>query len=183
MSNESMSKLPRQTVVANETSYTSPGGDAATGAVATKDIDPTHSFEQLARRLSDQHQVNRGVMVIRNDSSNDLGVVSVWDESGIKSGLTLTLPSENSLFHQVVRDGRRYTLGNLNNFSGNFFERKLLLEEATSSMLLIPLTSREQVVGLIGFSSVRNKSLQEIVGEELLAETSALAGLIESKID
>ncbi len=181
MSRQPMSKLPRQAIEAEDPTVALEQVHPAK-PLSSADAELSTVFEQLAQRLSEQHQVNRGVMVVCDDSSRELGVVSVWDERGMKEGLTLTLPSEDSLFHQVVKDGRQYVQQKLSKFSGNFFERKLLLEAATSSMVLMPLTSKEQVVGLVGFSSVANGSIQEIVGEEFLATTSVLAGLIESKI-
>ena len=143
------------------------------------DTDISTVFDRLVLFLSERHKIDKGVMLVCGDEDGQLGVVSVWDERGLKAGLTLTLPAENSLFQKVVRSGEKMTLDLPPSFEGNFFERKLLVDESTSSMLLIPLSGESQVVGMIGFSSSL-PGLNTISCDDFHEATAVLVNMIEA---
>ncbi|MCK4371845.1 MAG: GAF domain-containing protein, partial [candidate division Zixibacteria bacterium] len=70
-----------------------------------------------------------------------------------RDGLRLNLPVDASLFEKVAEQGHIYTEDFCESFSGNFFERKLLLDDDSRSFVLQPLKSDGRVLGLLGYSS------------------------------
>ena len=67
----------------------------------------------------------------------------------------MNLPHVKSLFEKVMDHGRLYTEGFSESFSGNFFEKKLLIDDGTRSFALHPLNCDGKIIGLVGFSSVK----------------------------
>jgi len=110
-------------------------------------------FFALTRQLSKQFYINRGVLVLRDRGSDNLAAVSTWQNGNAREGLAIRLPSEKSLFEHVAEDGQIYTEDYCGSFSGNFFERKLLIDESSRSFVLHPIKHEGEVVGLLGFSS------------------------------
>jgi len=117
------------------------------------DFTVSEAFRELARQLSQHFEIDRGVLVLRQPESDGLSAISTWHQGQIKDGLLLSLPSESSLFEKVTAHGRLYTENFCGAFSGNFFERKLLLDEDSRSFAIQPLKRHGEVIGLIGFSS------------------------------
>lgn len=110
-------------------------------------------FFGLTRQLRSQFCINRGVLVLRDKESTNLSAVSTWHDGRTRDGLTIRLPSDSSLFERVAAQGSVYTEDFCESFSGNFFERKLLIDENSRSFVLHPMKHEGEVVGLLGFSS------------------------------
>jgi len=109
-------------------------------------------FFEIIDFLKERYTLNKCVLIIKHDNAV-LSAISTWSNGLRQDGLTLNLPHKESLFEKVLEDGRLYTEYFFGSFSGNFFERKLLLDEQSRSFALQPLKSGGQVVGLVGFSS------------------------------
>ena len=92
-------------------------------------------------------------MILRRPGSNKLAAVSTWHNGLVREGLSINLPDESSLFSKVAAEGRLFTDDFFGIFSGNFFERKLLLDDDSRSFVLQPLKSDGRVLGLLGYSS------------------------------
>ncbi len=114
--------------------------------------DPSEMFFEIIDFLKERYTLNKCVLIIKHDQAA-LSAVSTWRNGLRQDGLTLNLPHKESLFEKVLEDGRLYTEYFIDSFSGNFFERKLLLDEQSRSFALQPLKSDGQVLGLVGFSS------------------------------
>ena len=110
-------------------------------------------FFALTRHLCETFEINKGVLILRQEQPKKLAAVSTWENGLSRDGLALSLPCDSSLFEQVAEQGKVYTENFCGTFSGNFFERKLLLDDDSRSFVLQPLKSGGQVVGLLGFSS------------------------------
>ena len=110
-------------------------------------------FFALTRHLRQKFDINKGVLLLRREQPAQLAAVSTWNNGTGRDGLALSLPCKSSLFEQVARHGEVYTENYCDSFSGNFFERKLLLDDNSRSFVLQPLKSDGQVVGLLGYSS------------------------------
>ncbi len=117
------------------------------------DSEPSEIFFEFTRQLSSEFSINKGVLLLRPDAGSPLAAVSTWNDGQTRQGLAIKLPSNSSLFEQVVRQGQVYTDNFCAAFSGNFFEKKLLLEEDSRSFVLQPLKHDGEVIGLLGFSS------------------------------
>jgi len=115
--------------------------------------DLSEVFFELTRYLNRDFEINKGVLVLRQERPRKLAAVSTWSNGLGRDGLALNLPCDSSLFEQVAENGQVYTENYCGAFSGNFFERKLLLGENSRSFVLQPLKSNGSVVGLLGYSS------------------------------
>ena len=110
-------------------------------------------FEQLTRELSRSYAINRGVLVVRRRDTGGLSAVSTWNDGAVRDGLAVNFPTETSLFEKVAEHGAVYTEDFCGSFSGNFFERKLLLGEDSRSFVVQPLSSDGEVIALVAYSS------------------------------
>ncbi len=110
-------------------------------------------FFALTSHLRETFEINKGVLILRQEQPTKLAAVSTWKNGLGRDGLALSLPCDSSLFEQVAEQGEVYTEHFCGAFSGNFFERKLLLDDNSRSFVLQPLKSDGQVVGLLGYSS------------------------------
>ncbi|MFQ5499214.1 MAG: GAF domain-containing protein [Candidatus Zixiibacteriota bacterium] len=110
-------------------------------------------FLEYTRALQNQFNISQGVLVLVDPVDNKLAAVSTIHNGSLRDGLRIRLPAESSLFSQVVDQSSIYNEEFVDTFSGNFFERKLLLDEDSRSFVLQPLKHDARVVGLVGFSS------------------------------
>ena len=113
----------------------------------------TEEFTRFTSRLRKSISVDKCILVLRRDSEDRLAAVASWDHGQISDGLAINLPHDNSLFEKVTEDGRLYTENFCDSFSGNFFERKLLIDSESRSFALQPLRHDGHLVGLVGMSS------------------------------
>lgn len=119
-------------------------------------FEQTHSsselFFELTEYLKEQFSIGKSTLIIR-ESDSVLSAISTWNHGQRNDGLSLNLPHSQSLFEKVMEHGRLYTEYYSDSFSGNFFERKLLLDDNSKSFALLPLNCDGRIIGLIGFSS------------------------------
>ena len=117
--------------------------------------EPTLSeeFTRLTKRLRKTIAVDKCILVLQRPSENRLAAVASWDHGVVRDGLAINLPHDNSLFEKVTEDGGLYTENFCGSFSGNFFERKLLIDNESRSFALQPLRHDGHLVGLVGMSS------------------------------
>lgn len=118
-----------------------------------KDAGLSQIFSELTAQLSSRYYIDKGVFVLREEGADALAAVSTWKEGQTRDGLSIRLPAESSLFEQVARLGQVYTEDFCGAFSGNFFERKLLIDDHSRSLVVQPLKFEGRVVGLLGYSS------------------------------
>lgn len=129
------------------------GTDSRGGARTKQDTPLSEVFHALTDRLRKEYNIDKGVLVLRNDEARQLAAVSTWHRGIARDGLRLNLPVDASLFEKVAEQGHVYTEDFCESFSGNFFERKLLLDDDSRSFVLQPLKSDGRVLGLLGYSS------------------------------
>lgn len=115
--------------------------------------EPSDVFGEFTRRLENSFYIHRGVLVVRRSEAMPLAAISTWHQGQLREGLTIRLPEQSSLFARVIDQGVPFTEDYCGNFSGNFFERKLLLDETTRSYVLQPLKCDGTAIGLVGYSS------------------------------
>lgn len=117
-------------------------------------VNITQSFSNLTDELNNEIEINKGVLVIRMQDTHELAAISTWNNGVLRDGLMVTLPGKSSLFEKVAEDGSVYTEDFCSSFSGNFFERKLLLDDNSRSFMVLPLKAEGKVVGILAYSSV-----------------------------
>ena len=141
------------------------------GSDIPQDANISEIFGELTRRLDTKFDINKGLLVIRDQNENSFLAIATWNNGELLDGLSILLPQDSSLFEKVADDGYQFTDSYIGIFSGNFFEKKLLLTQQSKSYLLHPLKHEGQVVGMIGYSS--NEELAFSVFEEgILSEFS-----------
>ncbi len=116
-------------------------------------INLSQAFSELTEELIRDFDISKGVLVLRMRDTQDLAAISTWKDGAMRDGLTVSLPAKSSLFEKVAEDGVVYTEDFCESFSGNFFERKLLLDDDSRSFVVQPLKTDGQVVGLLAYSS------------------------------
>ena len=137
----------------NEEKSTSFRFDLDPAKIDRTQIRPSEIFGEFSRQLKEKYDINRSVLILINDEDKTLSAISTWHEGKIRDGLSINLPKESSLFDKVAENGILYTENFCGVFSGNFFERKLLLDDESQSFALQPLKHEGKVIGLVGFSS------------------------------
>jgi GAF domain len=113
----------------------------------------TEEFTRLTKRLRKQLDVDKCILILKRPAENRLAAVASWDHGVVSDGLAINLPHDNSLFEKVTEDGALYTENFCGSFSGNFFERKLLIDSESRSFALQPLRHDGHLVGMVGMSS------------------------------
>jgi GAF domain len=120
---------------------------------ATHEPTLTEEFTRLTKRLRKSFAVDKCILVLQRPAEDRLAAVASWDHGVVSDGLAINLPHDNSLFEKVTEDGGLYTENFCGSFSGNFFERKLLIDNGSRSFALLPLRHDGHLVGLVGMSS------------------------------
>ncbi len=160
-----------------------PTGADSSRAVVRPEAELSASFTGLTRRLACQYPIDKGVLILRDSGSSELSAISTWRDGVVRDGLKLNLPSDGSLFEKVAEDGRVYAEDFCGSFSGNFFERKLLLDNDSRCFVIQPLIFEGKVNGLLGYSS-RRPSAFAMFAEGALDDIAERFGeLIDSTLD
>jgi len=110
-------------------------------------------FHLLTGKLSKFFSISRAVLIAFSHRENSLKAIAMKDHQIIGDGLALTLPRQDSLLYDVFDNGSVYLENYPGAFDGNFFERKLLLDDDTKSLVIIPLRFEDNIRGLICYSS------------------------------
>ena len=110
-------------------------------------------FQALTGELQNFYDFNRAILLVRETNGTKFTAVSTWDGGRIRKNLTLVVPGTSSLFEKIAESGHLFSEEFCGIFSGNPFERDLLITDQTQSYAVQPLKFDGAVVGLIGFSS------------------------------
>ena len=143
-----------------EKSTNNSGTDNITEQTVREAINPeercvnlAQAFSELTEELTRDFEISKGVLVVRMHDTDSLAAISTWKDGTMRDGLTVSLPANSSLFEKVAEGGSVYTEDFCDAFSGNFFERKLLLDSNSRSFVVQPLKAEGKVVGLLAYSS------------------------------
>jgi len=74
-----------------------------------EDANIAEIFGELTRRLEAKFDINKGVLVLRNLQENSFLAISTWNNGEFLDGLSISLPTEPSLFEQVAADGHVFS--------------------------------------------------------------------------
>jgi transcriptional regulator with GAF, ATPase, and Fis domain len=114
---------------------------------------PAELFPELITELRNHLSVSRAVLVIREKAASQYLAVATVNGGRARKNLTLRLPGQSSLFDQVANGGIAYSENFCGLFSGNSFERNLLIDADSQAFAVMPLKSDGQIVGVLGLSS------------------------------
>ena len=146
-----------------------------------QDANISDIFGELTRRLKIKFDISKGVLVIRNLDENSFLAISTWNNGEFLDGLSISLPTAPSLFEEVANDGNVFSDTYAGIFSGNFFEKKLLLNHKTKSYMLHPLKHEGVIVGMIGYSSEEDLAFSVFEEGILLDVTTKFAKIISER--
>ncbi len=110
-------------------------------------------FVGLTTELQRYYPISRGILLLREEKATQFIAVSTWNSGKTRKNLSLRIPSVSSLFEKVAEHGQVFSESFCDLFSGNSFERNLLIDDAAQSYVLQPLKRDAEVVGLIAYSS------------------------------
>lgn len=145
------------------------------GTIKSDDISLSELVRNITIRLKESFDINRALLVVRHSDIEPFSAVSSWHDGNLLDGLKLSLPKNSSLFEIVAENRITYTEIFSGFFSGNFFEKKLLLDNSSKAFLLQPIRYNRQTVGILGFSS-ENPTAFTLFEEGVLNQITAELG-------
>ena len=139
-------------------------------------------FAEFTHKLRSKFRISKGVLVLRRRPGEPLSAISTWSRGETLDGLSIKLPDQPSLFERVVAAGRTYWENITDLFTGNFFEKKLLIDEASRSFVLQPLRYDGEVIGLVGYSSSDSTDFSSFEEDDIQRSTNEFAEFIGNRI-
>jgi len=127
-------------------------------------MDMSELFIKLTQDLQRSFAISKGLLVIRENDTTQFIATASFSERKTRKNLSLRIPSVSENCSEF--------------FSGNSFERNLLMDDNSRSFILQPLKYEGQVVGILGYSSDEVSAFT--VFETGLLDT--VAGLLASRI-
>ena len=115
--------------------------------------DLSEIFIAITQKLQERFDIVRGLLVIREPQTTRFIATSTFSNRKVRKNLSLRIPEVSSLFEKVAEQGEVFSENFCNLFSGNSFEKKLLMDDDAQSYILLPLKYEAEVVGMIGYSS------------------------------
>lgn len=139
-------------------------------------------FAEFTHKLRSKFNINKGVLVLRRRPGEALSAISTWNQGETLDGLSIKLPEQPSLFERVVEGGQTYWENITDLFTGNFFEKKLLIDESSQSFVLQPLRYDGEVIGLVGYSANDSTDFSRFEEDEVQRTTNEFAEYIGNRI-
>ena len=146
-------------------------------------IDLSDIFIALTQELQERFDIDRGLLVVREPGSTRFIATSTFSDRKVRKNLSLRIPTTSSLFEKVAEKGVSFSEDFTNLFSGNSFEKKLLLNDDAQSYILLPLKHEGQVIGLLGYSSLTPLAFTIFESLNLDMLTESLAQCINRTIN
>lgn len=117
-------------------------------------------FFSFIKKFNRHLPISRAALILHSAKDDTLKMIALKAERA-REGLTLTLPKENSLLYRVFRTNAIYTADYPFYFSGNFFERKILIDLETKSVLITPILTGGNNFGLVCLTSPQESAFKE----------------------
>ena len=149
---------------------------------STPETGITELFAEFTHKLRSKFHIHKGVLVLRRRPGEPLSAISTWSQGETLDGLSIKLPDQPSLFERVVAAGRTYWESITDLFTGNFFERKLLIDDTSRSFVLQPLRYDGEVIGLVGYSSSDATDFSRFEEDDIQRTTNEFAEYIGNRI-
>jgi len=122
-------------------------------SIYPRSAEPADIFADLTHELQKKYHISKGVLIVRGQKGTQYEAIAMFTKTGETRRLSLKLPTKSSLFEIAAEDGGIYTENYYGLFSGNNFEKNLLLDKNTESFMLHPIKCDGRVVAIIGYSS------------------------------
>jgi len=135
-------------------------------------------FLAITKKLQERFEIDRGLLAIREIDTTHFLATSSFDGRKLRKNLSLRIPSDSSLFEKVAESRDVYTDEYFDLFSGNPFEKRVLMSESTRSYIIIPIKQAGEIVGLLGYSSETPMAFAALAAMPLEQITEQLARMI-----
>ncbi|MCP4567823.1 MAG: hypothetical protein GY841_09625 [FCB group bacterium] len=111
------------------------------------------SFHQLIEKLGRFFVIDKASLAFYDDNAKRLRVTHMYDNRSLKTGLTLNFPTKGSMLYQVLAQGFPVADNYPDHISAGIIEKKILLNNATRSVLMVPLLLDSTKLGLLSLAS------------------------------
>lgn len=129
------------------------------GVVST----PSTLFATVTRTLCRYLSIHRGILAVETEGGARLTAVSSFNRSSEFRQLSLPIPETSSLLRKVAEHRFLYTDDYYGLFDGSSIERRMLIDEDTASIAVMPLMFEGSCVGVVAYASTEP---QAFVGAE-----------------
>lgn len=110
-------------------------------------------FERLMCRLEGLYPISKASLALYDPAARRFQVMHVLDRRGLRTGVRLTIATDDSILFQVFCQGFPVVDNTPEQMPASPIERKLLLSEQTRSVLMIPLRLDRQEMGVLALSA------------------------------
>lgn len=110
-------------------------------------------FGRLMRRLEPLYPINLASLALYDASSRRFQVMHVIDDRGPKTGVALSIATDESILYQVFCQGFPVVDNTPEQMPASPIERKLLMSPSTRSILMVPLILHDLEMGVLSLSA------------------------------
>lgn len=143
--------------------------------------DPAALFSTVTKTLCRYLSIHRGLLAL--DSDKRLTCVSSFNRGDEFRQLSLPMPEQSSLLRKVAEHRFLYTDDYYGLFDGSSLERRLLIDEDTASIAVLPLMYEGICHGVVAYASSQPQAFVGAEEELLLPICEQFARLIaESRL-
>lgn len=127
------------------------------------DQNPATLFESVTKTLCRYLAIHRGLLAMETEKGVRLTAVSSFNRGNEFRQLSLPIPEASSLLRKVAEHRFLYTDEYYGLFDGSSIERRMLIDEDTASIAVMPLMFEGSCVGVVAYAS---SEPQAFVGAE-----------------
>lgn len=138
-------------------------------------------FKNLLSRLGRHYTIEKASLALHDVDRDCLKVTHMLTRGTMKSGLTLTVPKDTSLLHQILMQGFPVVDNYPALVTRNLIEKKILLASTSRSLLIAPLTYEGTRLGVLSLASPDEAAFGlylEGVGEDMVGKFAVDLGKI-----
>jgi hypothetical protein len=110
-------------------------------------------FGRLMNRLECLYPISKASLALYDASSQRFHVVHVMDERGLRTGVRLTIATDDSILYQIFCQGFPVVDNTPEQMPAGPIERKLLMSATTRSILMVPLILDGFEMGVLALSA------------------------------
>ena len=128
-------------------------GYTGTGSVEIPKPKYGDLFLNIIKKLESKFSIDRALLAILEADGTRFIATTTFSKEKTRRNLSLRIPTVSSLFKKVAEGGLAFSEECVLFFSGNRFERNLLIDDDTESYILLPLKHDGQIIAIVGLSS------------------------------
>lgn len=146
--------------------------------LASESADSAGLFASVTKTLTRYLNIHRGVLALARPGGTLLTAVSSFNRGQECRRLSLPIPGESSLFRQVAEHRILFTDEYFGLFGGSSIEHRLLIDEDTKSIAVMPLVAEGNCLGVVAYASAESHAFIGSEEDLLLPVCEQLAGIL-----